>query len=710
MRRSLLALMVCALVAPAPVMSQTSAGLSIEAISTRPNMVTGGDVLIQIRGDVEVAESIRVQLNDLDVTDAFEFAGAGLLGLVDGLVLGANEIDAELTLPDGTTETANLTLDNYPIEGPVFSGPHQRPFICETASAGLGEPDENCHVPSKVEYFYKSSVTTQFRGFDPSAGYPPDLASTTTSDGNDVPFIVRVESGAINRGIYRIGMLDDPAARGSEEPFTPGLGWNGKLGYFYGGGCNTGYHQGTNQPGVLGFSGADQFTHQVFLRRGYAIATSSLNVLGLHCNDVVSAETTMMVKEHFIERYGIPGNTVGVGGSGGAIQQHQIATAYPGLLDAIIPVTGFPDVPTTAQDVYDCVLLNGAFLADPVTWNEAKRSAVHGFRGSDICLGWADEIGPTIRAGDGCAEVVPPELIYDPVGNPTGARCTIQDSSRNIYGLDPTTGFARRWYDNEGLQYGLRALNEGAISPDEFIELNTTIGGFDIDGNPIANRTRGDLEAIETAYRTGRVVSGGGGLPSIPIIDLGVYADHTPHAVGAHDRFRALSLRARMVKNGRWQNHVIWSYSLAGLADTELAGGIAAALTVLDEWLGTIAADPSDDPLPVKVVRAKPANAVDKCVPIPGVEIIEPASVTRGTCATIHKPHASPRIVAGESIARDTLKCTLKPIDWGDYRVTFTSEQRAQLEALFPSGVCDWSAPSQRYHPIEGTWISFGPA
>ena len=38
----------------------------------------------------------------------------------------------------------------------------------------------------------------------------PDLAMTTTSDGLTVPFIVRVERGTLNRGIYDIVVLFDP--------------------------------------------------------------------------------------------------------------------------------------------------------------------------------------------------------------------------------------------------------------------------------------------------------------------------------------------------------------------------------------------------------------------------------------------------------------------------------------------------------------------
>src|SRR5207248_1351114 len=40
---------------------------------------------------------------------------------------------------------------------------------------------------------------------------PTDLATTTTTHGLTVPYIVRVERGTLNRGIYDIAVLFDPA-------------------------------------------------------------------------------------------------------------------------------------------------------------------------------------------------------------------------------------------------------------------------------------------------------------------------------------------------------------------------------------------------------------------------------------------------------------------------------------------------------------------
>ena len=103
-------------------------------------------------------------------------------------------------------------------------------------------------------------------------------------------------------------------------------GWNERLVYTFGGGCNVGYHQGLGSGGVL---------NDLFLSRGYAVASSSLNVYDNNCSEVISAEVALMVKEHFAETYGVPRYTIGWGGSGGAIQQHLIGNNYPGILDGM---------------------------------------------------------------------------------------------------------------------------------------------------------------------------------------------------------------------------------------------------------------------------------------------------------------------------------------------------------------------------------------
>jgi hypothetical protein len=61
-------------------------------------------------------------------------------------------------------------------------------------------------------------------------------------------------------------------------------------------------------------------------------------------------------------------------------------------------------------------------------------------------------------------------------------------------------------------------------------------------------------------------------------------------------------------------------------------------------------------------------------------------------------------------VASDVLKCVLKPIDRRDYPVAFTAAETADLRAIFPQGVCDYTKPGVEQQPLTATWLSFGPA
>ena len=78
--------------------------------------------------------------------------------------------------------------------------------------------------------------------------------------------------------------------------------------------------------------------------------------------------------------------------------------------------------------------------------------------------------------------------------------------SVNVLGVDPTTGFANRPLDNTGVQYGLLALRDGAISVDQFLDVNAGIGGYDIDGNIVASREAIDAKTAAIASHALRSV------------------------------------------------------------------------------------------------------------------------------------------------------------------------------------------------------------
>ena len=96
---------------------------------------------------------------------------------------------------------------------------------------GPGEPlDADCSARQKIEYFYRASDSTFKPLANPTGPRPSDLVNTTTNDGKTVPYIVRVDSGTINRSIYRVAILDDPnpetsPINGDWGEWRPGPGW-----------------------------------------------------------------------------------------------------------------------------------------------------------------------------------------------------------------------------------------------------------------------------------------------------------------------------------------------------------------------------------------------------------------------------------------------------------------------------------------------------
>lgn len=695
----------------------------IEVLSGRPDAVTGGDALVRItvkRKNVSPGQ-VRVKLNGADVTSAF-VANAmtrTLTGLVSGMRMGENLL--EVIDPKGNVRgkgraDADIVLTSYPIEGPVFSGPHQQPFVCATQSfnlpAGLGNLgaplDENCSIATRVDYLYKSTSNTGNNLTQWPAGateYPPNLVFTTTTEGKSVPYILRLETGTVNRAIYQTMVLHDPLAEAAPSWANPPSNWNGRLIYTFGGGCINGwYRQGSSTGGVV-----DNF----MLSNGYALASSSLNVFGNNCSDLTAAEAMMMVKERFIEAYGPPAHTQGYGCSGGSYAQHQLSDNYPGLLEGIIPGCSFPDVGFgTINFITDAWLLDSYFNERAtVAWSDEQKRRVTGFgvynTAPNVAIN-ARRIDPRGNINGTCG-TLPVDQIYDPLTNPTGVRCDVYDHTVNVYGRDPATGFARRPLDNTGIQYGLKALNDGAIGVEQFLDLNERIGGFDVDANMVPERMVADLVAARAAYQTGRLTSGGGGLASLPIIDYRGYNDEVANG-DVHVKYHSFSLRKRLEKaNGRSDNHVmLHEDNRFGLYSTA-SPLLRRAILTMDRWITAIKADTRKIPQIEKVVQNKPADLQEGCntrgdaVPTFVAETLtrDPATA----CEQMYSSHSFPREVAGADIAADIIKCQLKPVSASDYAVAFSAGQWARLNAIFPTGVCDWSKPGVEQQDLLGTWI-----
>ena len=408
----------------------------VEAVSAKPHLVSGGDVLLRVSlpdGTSPSALALSGGDGQLAVDIRPEPAGNAVLVLVSGLPDGDTTIHARL---DRSDVTAEIDVTSYPITGPMISGPHEQPYHCQTQDFELvtGEPlgpalDSACSVSTRVDYVYRATDGT-FKPLATSVGgaWPDDVSSTTTLDGATVPFTVRVETGTVNRAIYENAILHDP--RDPEpNPWMRSRGWNGKLVYTHGGGCRNGwYRQGSATGGVL---------REGLLQDGFGVTSASLNVFGQNCNDLLASETHMMVKERFIERYGPVEYTIGTGGSGGSYQSHQTADNYPGVFDGIIVRSSFPDVLSATIFTLTDARLPHYYFTDvaPGVFTQEELRLVAGFGewGSlpNLSRG-AARVDPIFTEGDALEEQggeVRVEALeterYDPVSNPPvfGPRC-----------------------------------------------------------------------------------------------------------------------------------------------------------------------------------------------------------------------------------------------------------------------------------------------
>jgi len=395
-----------------------------------------------------------------------------------------------------------------------------------------------------------------------------------------------------------------------------------------------------------------------------------------------------MVRARFIENFGPVEFTIGYGCSGGTEAGHPIADEYPGILDGLVMGCSFPEVVAamvnniTDADIFNNYLQN----RKTVTRTDAQIEAATGYPTVTTLttIGAPNAIRVKAQGGT-CNAIIPKSDQYDAKMNPTGIRCDLYDHLVNVFGRDPKTGFARRPLDNVGVQYGLEALNMGAISKQQFLDLNQNIGGYDNDGNYVTTRTVGDIVAIDAAYDNGRITYGGLGLKHTPIIDYRGYVDQPENGNEVHSRFHSFSMRQRLVDaNRNFDNQVMLVENgqpapVGNGLFSDTSPILSHALTQMDEWLTNLITDPSN------------------------------ASVYTGatTCNQLYPAFSTPRMVAGEPLENNVLKCRLKPINLHEYKVAFTTGEVAQLKKIFPDGVCDYTVLGVDQSPTDGTWQFF---
>ncbi|HKH29523.1 MAG TPA: DUF6351 family protein, partial [Gaiellaceae bacterium] len=619
----------------------------LRVLSSPPSMVTGGDALVQltIPRNVPLHKAVLLR-NGTDITSTLTLDASArtLTGMVTGLRLGANTLIAESNGRGKGRPVAELALLNHPVTGPIFSGPQQQPFVCKTQTQGLGFPlvdnqegvgmrlfqspgnpatplvgwSKDCTVNTVVDYQYRTTGG-QFRPL-PAGPLPADIAQTTLLDGRTVPYVVRRERGTIDRFIYSIAILappGDPAA-----PPDTSL-WNRRLIYTFDGGVAIGHNQGT-------LGGAHLY--DIGLSKGYAIVHSSGTRTSTHYNLVLGAETAIMTKERFIEGYGVPLYTVGVGGSGGAIQQYVYAQRHPGvIIDAAIPQYSYSDMVTQTIHVGDCELLehfmdvtdgaNPKWATWPNrTWIEGLAASATrpnpyrgGLPGNSECVnGWRGLTPLALNPNFGSAGAG--TELYDPAVM-AAVKWTHWDDLRNVYGVGPN-GYARVPSDNVGVQYGLRAIKDGNVTPAEFLKLNATVGSWkessdmvqegcpfiaalcpipgqqfdpwsrrnmrlspDGGATPAPRRT-GDMAAANAAYTSGIVFRGD---IDIPVIDWRHYLEAE---LDMHHSHQSFATRKRMLNfDGDASNQVIW---FTDARPARASDQTPLAFEVMDDWMANI--------------------------------------------------------------------------------------------------------------------------
>ena len=594
----------------------TPLNFEIVTLSNRADLISGGNALVEVRVPKNVPlKKVTLWLNGHEVTAAFqtnEVAGT-MRGLLTGLVIGENEFLADSNGNGNGRPRATLRILNHPIGGPVLLGSQTQPWVCATPTpvaesgntpgsnaSGLTTfaVDAQCNIATEYKLFYRTTTAgcstalpdpspptpaptnNCFKPYNPASPPPPDLATTTTTTGLTVPYIVRVERGTINRGIYDIAVLFDPVKPWSA--LAPQPQWNGKVVYTFG--------ASTGQPRQQ-FRTEQNWADDAALSRGFMVVDNSLTDSLFNSNRVLNAETLMMMKEHIVDTYGEIVYTLGNGCSGGSIQQNTAASIFPGLLDGIQPSCDFPDSITTGLEVGDCVLLVNVYAgpewsalmaASGLTQAQinAKKTAINGHLDQLGCQSWNNSFGFNNKPGNYVPTLVinqttgalapvgaprnncrlPAALVYDPVTNPNGTRCGDPDLATAVWGttagVAPGSIRARQTGDNVGIQYGLKALLGGAITPEEFVTLNEKIGGFDADSNRQPERSTADLPALDIAYRAG-IVGSGENLGKLPIIDSRGFDEQ-----GIHYIWRSFAERARIdaANGGNHGNQVMWRY------------------------------------------------------------------------------------------------------------------------------------------------------
>ena len=733
-----------------------------EAIQTQPEML-GIEITEEI---VDYAHQHGLAVHFWTINDPAEMHRLLDMG-ADGIIT-----DRPQVLDDVLAERDDETPP------PVEADPDwQSPFLCTTEFQGLGQPivdnqerrgtpvypenpdgtpdrgaepigwSEACQIEPVVEYRYRTTGGA-LQTLPPDATeLPDDIAyldvdelvgddEMELSGAEEIPYLIRFERGTLpeNRFLYSIAMLapwDEVASGAGDAGDYSEDHWNGRLLFSFGGGVGIGHTQGELSTGAATLDEA--------MRLGHAVLYTSGTRTSTHYNLLLGGRTAVEAKALVAAQHGEPRYTVGIGGSGGGIQQYVYAQNHPELLDALIPQYAYPDMTTQTIHIGDCELLEhymdetGADNPRWADWDEREvlegLNSIEGFTsgwtermessGSSECIeGWRGStplaMNPTFGFSPGMEDVIPLYLgeilsTLETTGYPADfpdlgrllrthedreqwVEWTHWDDAREAYGTDAATGLAEVPWDNVGVQYGLRAVANGNLMPDEFLDLNAQVGSWNepeeavlescalaeaiggaelafigetvgmcegddpdwhssrqmtVSSDPLqpAPRRSADIDAIRGAFDSGLVFDGT--MPrDIPIIDSRHYLEHELDMHNVHQSF-AIRERIREAR-GHVDNHAIWFLDARPEEDPAATSQLLEdSLRVTDEWVLAIEQHSTGD-----VGASRPAAAADTCWDTDGSLIARGDDVWSGAVELIETGQgvwegAAPTEVAG---------------------------------------------------------------
>jgi hypothetical protein len=679
-----------------------------------------------------------------DVTGAFAVRENGrFMGHLDGLLVGDNQVLAFVDpAASGRRPRAQITITNYKIGGPVFSGAQLQPWVCARPTAtpvvvtvpgttltatvnsrasGLADgpiidpafvaENGECNATTQRTFFYQpkareggtcvfsnAGANRCFEPFDPAAVKDEDIANFTNDRGDTVKSIIVLERGTVDRAMYQLVTFYDP--RQAIAPWAPQRGWNGKLLWRW---ARAPRSADSRRPRARASSMTRRCAR---VHGGLVVLHRPRHELQRHVRrrshgDDQGAHRRELRADPLHDRRRLLGRL-------DHAAQH--LGGLPGLLNAIQPNCSYPDTQSTFIEIADCGVLQNRYYTTPngSALTLAQRAAINGHLNTGFCNAWITSFlnaaNPSVNGN--CGSGWPAALTYSTTSSPprgNGVRCTGADHDAGMVGTFVDTDGntkANQPTDNEGIQYGLKALRDGVITAEQFVQLNEGVGGYTADLTWTGNSSAGLIipaprqkarEDVLRTYYSGGLVSDGRQLAKLPIIDL--RGDQAPNG-DIHMNWRAWAVRDRLdTQYGNHDNQLIWAYTGNGGAGTPGAALVLRSFLTLDQWLTSIENDPSTLPIDLKVRANKPADAHDMCLTNTGGT--EPLNdVGLGTAACPVKFQGSPRQVAGGPLAENVFKCSVKPLNFSDPAyggVVFTADQQARLAAAFPTGVCDWT-------------------